>query len=322
MVKKTFSGLSSCSKDTFAASGARVMMNEHEQTTGSGERHPFLRSNAHLGSIPWTGSLRRTRPRRGNPQYLVCQHKDMVKQPWRVIPPDTKARRPAAKIAKNNPKHRTNPMPKYRSTRLHATSYLTRFLAKTCNKFKRTASHAYTTAKNTKLTASGMQCSAHPLLPCTPDEGLFLAPTRRKLTDTSTLHNNVPQHTNNHQTYQQTNNLSVDTELNTPVPSEPTPTPSLPAMADGQITNAPAPHPAHTGMSTLQYQDPSPERPETPNQEATPRPAAIASLVAWKRGYALKIVVGTVLKNVALCHKHTAFKKWKHYTGSKLQRPT
>jgi len=91
-------------------------------------------------------------------------------------------------------------------------------------------------------------------------------------------------------------------------------------MADGQITNAPAPHPAHTDMPTLQYQDPPPETQETPNQEATPRPASIASLGTWKRGYALKIVVGAVLKNIALRHKHTAFKEWKHYT--RLQTTT
>jgi hypothetical protein len=102
MVNKPSSRELSCSNVTFIASVMEVMMNEHEQTAGSGERHSFLRKNAHLGPIPWTGSLRRARRRRGNPQHFVRQHEGMVKQLWQGIQMDLKARRTNAKNAKNN----------------------------------------------------------------------------------------------------------------------------------------------------------------------------------------------------------------------------
>jgi hypothetical protein len=147
MVNKTFSRPTLHSQITRSSMLGQVMMNECGQTTGIGEFHPFLRKNTHSGPIPWTDSLRRARPRRGNPQYFVRQHRGMVKQLWRVTPVDTKAHRPTAKIAKNNPKHRTNPMFKCLSAHLHTTSYLARFLAKPRNRFKRTGIGAYATAE-------------------------------------------------------------------------------------------------------------------------------------------------------------------------------
>jgi hypothetical protein len=77
----------------------------------------------------------------------VRQHEDLVKQFWQRIPADLKARRPTAKIAKNNSEQRTNLLLKCLSAHLHTTSYLTRFLAITCNKFKRATIREYETVR-------------------------------------------------------------------------------------------------------------------------------------------------------------------------------
>ncbi len=146
---------------------------------------------------------------------------------------------------------------------------------------------------------------------------LFLAPTCEKRPVTRALHNNAPEHTNSHQIYNQTNNLTVDTGPNLHVLSQKMPTPSLPAMTDGKLTKTPSPHPGNTGMPTVPYEDPLIGTPETPNQEATQRSTSIAFLGNWKRGYDVKIVIATVLANKAHNHRHTAFKKWKHYTRLK-----
>ena len=80
MTNETFSRQPSNSKDASTSLLGEVMITERERTTGIGERHPFLRTNAHSGPIPWTDSLWRAGPRRGNPQHFVRQHRGMVRQ--------------------------------------------------------------------------------------------------------------------------------------------------------------------------------------------------------------------------------------------------
>jgi len=176
MGKKPFSRPLSCSKDNSRATVLEVLMNEREQTAGFGERHPFLRTNDHSGPIPWTDSLRRARPRRGNPQHFVSQHRGMVRRMWQGILADTKAHRPTAKTAKNMPQHPINYMLKCLSAHLHVTSYLTRFLAKTCNKFKSTAIGACAATNSTTSKDPDTKFSVHLLHPCIPTDGQFLAP--------------------------------------------------------------------------------------------------------------------------------------------------
>jgi hypothetical protein len=98
MVNKTFSHHLHASKDASTSMLGEVMITECERTTGVGECHPFLRTNAHSGPIPWTGSLWRARPRRGNPQHFVHQHRGMEKLLWQRIPADLRDRRPTTKI--------------------------------------------------------------------------------------------------------------------------------------------------------------------------------------------------------------------------------
>ena len=171
IVNKNFSRQPSNSKDASTSLLGEVMITEREQTTGIGERHPFLRTNAHSGPIPWTDSLRRAGPRRGNPQHFVRQHRGMVRQLWQGILADTKAHRPTAKIAKNNSKHRTNPMHMCLGAHVHASTCLTRHLAKTCNKFKNTAVGAYASTSSTTSTTLGTKFSAHLPHPCINTDG-------------------------------------------------------------------------------------------------------------------------------------------------------
>ena len=235
----------------------------------------------------------------------------MVRQLWQGILADTKAHRPTAKIAKNNPKHRTNLMLKCLNAHLHATSYLARFLAKTCNKFKSTAIGAYATADTATPADLGIKCSAHLMHPCTSDDGLFLASSCEKMPATHALHNNASEHTNNHQIYKRTNNLSVDTGPNSHVLAHKMPSPSLLTMADGKIATASAPCLTTTGMPAGPYEDPSIGTPETLPQEATQRSTAIAFLGNWRRGYDLKIVIADVMNNKANNHRHDALKLFK-----------
>jgi hypothetical protein len=80
MVNKTFSHCLHASKDASTSMLGEVMITECARATGIGECHPFLRRNAHSGPIPWTGSLRRARRRRGNPQHFVRQHEGIVEK--------------------------------------------------------------------------------------------------------------------------------------------------------------------------------------------------------------------------------------------------
>ena len=171
MVNKTFSRRLSSSKDTSTSMLGEVMITEREQTTGIGECHPFLRKNAHSGPIPSTDSLRRAGPRRGNPQHFVVRHRGMVKQLWRGLQ-DPNAHRPTAKIAKRNSEQNTDLMHKCLNAHLHTTSYLARFLAKTCKKFKSTAVSAYASTSSTTSTTLGTKISAQPPHPCINMDGL------------------------------------------------------------------------------------------------------------------------------------------------------
>jgi hypothetical protein len=171
MGNKTFSHCLHASKDASTSMLGEVMITECERATGISECHPFLRKNVHSGPIPWTGSLWRSRRRRGNPQHFVDQHRGMVKQFWQGIPADLRARKPNAKIAKNNSEYRINLMLKCRSAHLHTTFYLARFLTKTCNRFKRAAIREYATVRTATLADFGVKCSVLLLHPCISDDG-------------------------------------------------------------------------------------------------------------------------------------------------------
>jgi hypothetical protein len=96
----------------------------------------------------------------------------MVKQFWQRIPADLRARRPTAKIAKNNSEQRTNLLLKYLSAHLHTTLYLARFLAKIRNRPKRTALHASATVKTATSADCGGKYSMPLLHPCIFEDGL------------------------------------------------------------------------------------------------------------------------------------------------------
>jgi hypothetical protein len=123
----------------------------------------------------------------------------MVTQFWQRIPADLRARRPTAKIAKNNSEHRTNLIPKWLIAHLHTTSYLPRFLAKTCNRFKRAAIREYATVKTATPADFGVKYGMLLIHPCISEDGLVLAPNCKNMRATDALRNNAPEHTNNHQ---------------------------------------------------------------------------------------------------------------------------
>jgi len=317
MVNKTLSRALSCPNVTSIASVMEVMMNEHEQTAGSGERHSFLRKNAHLGPIPWTGSLRRARRRRGNPQHFVRQHEGMVKRLWQKSPADPKARRPNAKIAKNTPENRTNSMLKCLSAHLHTTSYLARFLAKTCHRLKRAALREYATGRTATPADFGVRCSTLMLHPCIFEDGLVLAPNRKNMH--RALRNNAPKHTNTHQIHKQANKSYADAGSNPIVLVFNTPPSNLPAMANDQTTTASTPR--LQGMPAGPYESPSTRTPEKQIQGTKERSTVIAFLGKWKRGLLIAVLIATktvisttVITNKDRTHKYTTFKKWKLYT--------
>jgi hypothetical protein len=282
MVNKTFSHCLHASKDTSTSMLGEVMITECARATGIGECHPFLRSNAHSGPIPWTGSLRRARRRRGNPQHFVRQHEGMVKQLWQGIQMDLKARRTNAKNAKNNSEHGINLMLKCPSAHLHTTSYLARFLAKTCNKFKRTARREHATVTPATLAISGVKYSVLLPHPCISDDGLVLAPNLENMQATRALRNKTPKHTYHQQIHKQTNKSYVDTGSNPIVLALQTPSSSLPAMANETSTA-----PRLQGMPDGPLEDPPTGTQKAPPQQATTRPTAVACLGNRRRSHAL-----------------------------------
>ena len=305
---KTFSHHLHASKDASTSLLGDVMITECVRTTGIGECHPFLRKNAHLGPIPWTGSLRRARPRRGNPQHFVRQHRGMVKQLWQgILLADTKAHRTNAKIAKINSEHRTNLMLKCPSAHLHTTSYLARFLAKTRNRFKRATLRAYATAKAATPADFGVKCSVLLLHPCISEDGLILAPNYETMRSTHVLRNDASEHIDNHQTHQKTNKSSADAGPNSHALALKTSSSNLPAMADGKKTMASTQ--CLQGMPAGPHEDPPTDTQETLPQRATQRSNAVAFLGNWKRGHALKMLIAAVLRNKAHNNRHTAFEK-------------
>ena len=318
MVHKTCSRRLSSTKDTFTSMLGEVMITEREKTTGLGECHSFLRKNAHSGPIPTTGSLRRARPRRGNPQHFVRQHRGMVKQLWRVILADTEAHRPNAKnakIPKNISEHRTSIMPKCPSAYLHTTSYLARFLAKIRNRFKRATIRAYATMKAITPADFGVNCSLLVLHPCSPEDGLFLAPNCETMRATPAFRNNAPEHTNNHQSYKQTNNPSGYTGPNSQVLTHKMSSWNLLGMAPQKITTASTPSLQDTPEGP--HEDLPTGNQDTLPQQATPRSNAIAFLGNWRRSHALKMRLTDAMRKKAHNQRHASFKKWEDYT-----RPT
>ena len=312
MVNKTFSRRLSSSKDTFTSILGEVMITEREQTTGISQRHPFLRTNAHSGPIPSTDSLRRAGPRRGNPQHFVVRHRGMVKQLWRGLQ-DPNAHRPTAKIAKSNSEQKTDLMHKCLNAHLHTTSYLARFLAKICKKFKSTAVSAYASTSSTTSTTLGTKISAQPPHPCINTDGQFLAPNRAPIPITLALHKDASEHVSSDATHNQTNNLSVVTGPNVLALSHKMPTPSSPVIVGK--TAAPTWYLANPVMTAGPSETPSIRTPEKQIQNAKERPTAIAFLGKWKRVFAIKTVFSTaVITNKDHTHKHTTFKKWKLYT--------
>jgi hypothetical protein len=318
MVNKTFSHHLHASKDASTSSLGEVMITECTRTTGIGEYHPFLRKNAHSGPIPWTDSLRRTRRRRGNPQHFVRQHEVMVKQFWQGIPADLRARKPNAKTAKNNSEHRINLMLKCSSAHLHTTSYLTRFLAKTCNRFKRATIREYATVRTATPADFGVKCSVLLMHPCISDDGLVLAPNRETMRATYALRSKASQHTNTHQIHKLTNKSYLDTGPNSHVLALETPSPNLPAMVDIKVKAALAP--CLQGMPDGPHEDPpSTGTQEVPPQRATTRSTAVAFLGNWRRSHALKILITSVLSNKAHNQRHNALTKWKQHTKTKIK---
>ena len=314
---KTFSHHLHASKDASTSLLGDVMITECVRTTGIGECHPFLRKNAHLGPIPWTVSLWRARPRRGNPQHFVRQHRGMVKQLWQgILLADTKAHRTNAKIAKINSEHRTNLMLKCPSAHLHTTSYLARFLAKTRNRFKRATLRAYATAKAATPADFGVKCSVLLLHPCISEDGLILAPNYETMRATHVLRNDASEHIDNHQTHQKTNKSSADAGPNSHALALKTSSSNLPAMADGKKTMASTQ--CLQGMPAGPHEDPPTDTQETLPQRATQRSNAVAFLGNWKRGHALKMLIAAVLRNKAHNNRHTAFEKWIQYTKTKI----
>ena len=162
----------------------------------------------------------------------------MVKQFWQGIPADLRARKPNAKIARNNSANRTNLMLKCLSAHLHTTSYLARFLAKTCNRFKRAAIREYATVRTATPADFGVKCGVLLLHPCISDDGLVLAPNRENMRATHALRSKASQCTNTPQIHKQTNKSYLDAGPNSQVPALKTPSPNLPVMADKKIKAA------------------------------------------------------------------------------------
>ena len=189
MARKTVSLRPSSSKDTFASMLAREF-NDNERSAGNGASLLlFSRKNAMLGSLPWTSSLRRVGLRRGAPRHsLQSQQRGFVRQFGKGPHADIRAHRTTAKIAKNNSKHRTNLMHMCLGAHVHVSTCLTRYLAKTCNKFKSTAVGAYASTSSTISTTLGTKISAHPPHPCINTDGQFLAASRAPMPATLALH--------------------------------------------------------------------------------------------------------------------------------------
>ena len=155
----------------------------------------------------------------------------------------------------------------------------------------------------------------HLLNPCIFEDGLFLTPKCKTMRTTHAFHNkNDLEHTNNHQSYKQTNNSSGDTGPNSHVLSHRMPSPNLIAMADEKTTTASMPGLRNTEMPTDPYEDLPTGAPETLPQEATQRSTAIAFMGKWSRDHDLKIVIAAVLSNKDHNRRHTVFEKWAHYT--------
>ncbi len=167
-----------------------------------------------------------------------------------------------------------------------------------------------------------MKYSGHLLHPCISEDGLFLAPNCQTMRSSHAPHNNSLEHTNNHQSYKQTNKSSGDTGPNSHVLAHKMPSPSLPVMADGKITIDSLSCLANTGMSTGPYEDPPTGAPETLPQEATQSSTAITFLGKWKCGHTLKIVIATVLSDKPTITDTPRLKNGHTTPGSKPQRPT
>jgi hypothetical protein len=237
----------------------------------------------------------------------------MVRQLWQGILADTKAHRTTAKIAKNNSKHRTNPMHMCLGAHVHASTCLTRYLAKTCNKFKSTAVGAYASTSSTTSTTLGTKFSAHLPHPCINTDGQFLAPIRAPMSATLALHKDASEHVSSVATHNQTNKLSVDAGPNSLALFQKMSTPSSPVMT--VKSTAPARYPTNPGMPADPYENPSTRTPEKQIKGAKERSTVIAFLGKWKRGFAIKTAISTtVITNKDRTHKYTTFKKWKFYT--------
>ena len=209
-------------------------------------------------------------------------------------------------------------MIKCRSAHLHTTSYLARFLAKTCNRFKRAAIREYATVRTATPADLGVKCSVLLLHPCISDDGLVLAPNRETMRATYALCSKASQHTYTHQIHKQTNKSYLDAGPNSHVLALETPPPNLPAMADKKIKAALAP--CLQGMPDGPHEDPSPTgTQEAPPQRATTRSTALAFLGNWKRSHALKILITAVLSNKAHNQRHNALTNWKQHTKTKIK---
>ena len=196
---------------------------------------------------------------------------------------------------------------------VHASTCLTRYLAKTCTKFKSTAVSAYASTSSTTSTTLGTKISAHPPHPCINTDGQFLAPNCAPVPTTLALHKDASEHVSSDATHNQTNNLSVDAGPNSLALSQKMPTPSSPAIVGK--TAAPAWYLANPGMSAGPYETPSIRTPEKQIQDAKERSTAIAFLGKWKRVFTIKTVFRTaIITNKDHTHKYTMFKKRKLYT--------
>ena len=200
------------------------------------------------------------------------------------------------------------------SAQLHTTSYLVRFLAKTCNRFKRAAIREYAAMRTATLDCGGKH--SMPLLhPCISDDGLVLAPNRMQATRAP--RSTAKKRTNNHQNHKQTNKSYADAGSNSIVLALETPSPSLLAMAGDTTTTTAAPY--LQGMPDGPHEDPSPTGTQgAPSQLAATRPTAVVFLGICRRDHALKTLCAEVLRNKAQNQRHNAFKKWIQHIEAKI----
>ena len=259
------------------------MLDESERASGFGEL-PFL-PNVHLGLLPWTGSLWRVGPGRGNPQHSVQLHRGRVRRFWQGVFADTKAHRPTAEIAKNTLQQPTNHMQKCHGSHMHAKTYLVRYLAKTCNKFKHIDIGAYATTKNTLSIPPDTKSRTRRPQSVIPTDGQILASNHTPLLDTPALHNSNTVHDLGHANHKQTNNLSV-TGPNLTALAQTTPTSNPTTMTNKTAVVSILPYPVNPDMSMVPNEDPPVLSSENQNQVITTVKEQINTIsffVKWRR---------------------------------------